>query len=764
MPLEASNTRSVKEFFFLVEITMLKPMKTITYTLAALFGLGALQANAATQFPRIMWDANPASEAVIGFSAKGISFDQYILYGLSTDESTWTRAEPDRQVDFVTLLGYIRNYFVRLEGLPANSEVFFRICDHDGCGDPLYFRTAPAADDAQSPSVVVAGGDTRTGWTNRQKGNALIAKIRPLFVMHGGDFTNLNTSAEMSGFLLDWELSFSHDTIDGKDYRRIYPLIPTHGNHEDGDYRTLCKIFGVDPNKDGNCDDLDTFGAFNVSKLLRVYTLNSQFKNSGYAAKAELMNQWLYQDLADNAGSVKWRIAQYHKPMFPHYTGKATNQELFNWWAQAFYDHRMNLVVESDTHINKLTKAIVPSGDNFTSSEAGTVYVGEGSWGAPARSANAPKSWTIDLASIQQFKVIQVTPEKMVVRTAQFDETAEALTREQRSADPLALPDGINWWSANPIGDTVNLIRDDKGLSVIENFIVGDGQQISLAASDDTFISSNKADQNLNGASEGLLVDNFDAEYGEMITLLKFDLNNLPSCIDPTAATLSLDITNDSPATFHIYSASQDWQEDSATWNSVGGAAIKGDFLAEIRPGDTGDLTVDLTSSGILDSWLNGGNFGLVIAGTGGCASVLCNGFDIHSKETGNSPVFKVSYNQQQTCTTDGTVEAAPAALESKAFKKDDGEKTVFRFTLDSNLSDAELHSLTIASSGELDETKDISLVRLYQDVNNDGIADTTEMVGLKNYTSVNGELTFEFDTPIALSQGTNGFIVTYEF
>lgn len=741
---------------------MFKLLKTITYGLVAIFVLGAFNANAATQFPRVVWDTDPATQAVIGFSALGISFDQYVMFGYSTDESAWTRVEPNQQRDFVTFLGYIRNYFVRLQGLLPDSDVFFRICDQDGCGDRLYFRTAPVSDDKESPYVVVAGGDTRTGWTNRQKGNALVAKIRPLFVMHGGDFTNLNTSAEISGFLLDWQLSFSHDTINGIDYQRIYPLIPTHGNHEDGNYRTLCIIFGVDPNNDGKCDEMDTFSAFNVSGLLRVYTLNSQFKNSGYAQQAEAMNQWLYQDLENNRLAAMWRIAQYHKPMFPHYSGKSTNTELFNWWAQAFYDHSMNLVVESDTHINKLTQAIVPSGNDFTTSEAGTVYVGEGSWGAPARSANAPKDWTIDLASIQQFKVIQVTPQQLVVRTAQFDETAETLTREQRNADPLALPEGINWWAANPIGETVRLVQDNKGLSVIENFAVGDGQEISLAASDDTFISSKKADENLNGDSDGLLVDAHDGTYGEMITLMKFD--NLPSCIDPTSARLSFEVTNDSPSTFHLYSASKDWQESTVTWNAVNGHEIKGSFLAEIEPASTGELEVDLTDSGLLEHWQNNGNFGLVIAATGGCSGFLCNGFDIHAKETGNGPVLKVTYDQQQACVTDGTVEAASAALSSKTFDSGKGEEVVFRFTLNSSLSDAQLYGLTIDSDGELDENQDIGTVRIYQDLNDNGIAEVGELIPLENFSQVDSEMTFDFASPLALSHGSNGFLVTYEF
>ncbi|WP_346469157.1 metallophosphoesterase [Pseudoalteromonas phenolica] len=124
--------------------------------------------------------------------------------------------------------------------------------------------------------MAIAGGDTRTGWTNRQNGNKLVAKIRPLFIMHGGDYTNANTASEMSSYLNDWQLTFSADSIDGLNYKRIYPFVATHGNHEDDNYKTLCQVFGVDYDINNVCDAKDTYGAFNVSPLLRVYTLNSQ--------------------------------------------------------------------------------------------------------------------------------------------------------------------------------------------------------------------------------------------------------------------------------------------------------------------------------------------------------------------------------------------------------------------------------------------------------------------------------------------------------
>src|SRR5690606_40999084 len=89
-------------------------------------------------------------------------------------------------------------------------------------------------------------------------------------------------------------------------------------------------------------------------------------------------------------------------------------------------------------YINKVTRAVRPGDNTFeVTTSGGTVYVGEGSWGAPARSANNPRPWTIDLASIQQFKVITVSKKNVEVRTAQFDETASTLSLTDRNKDEI---------------------------------------------------------------------------------------------------------------------------------------------------------------------------------------------------------------------------------------------------------------------------------------------------------------------------------------
>ncbi|CAM4150967.1 pre-peptidase C-terminal domain-containing protein [Pseudoalteromonas byunsanensis] len=420
-------------------------------------------AQAGSQYHRLIWDHSPKSQATIGFTPSGGS-NHHVKYGTSTDEQNWTVQPVSASRTFD---GSLESQFVTLKNLSANTNIYYRVCDTQGCSEAFWFKTAPADNQA---FTAIAGGDTRTGWTTRRQGNQLIAKIRPLFIMHGGDYTNANSVSEMKEYLQDWQLTFSDDIIDGINYRRIYPFVATHGNHEDDNYRTLCQVFGVDYNQDGECTSSDTYGAFNVGTLLRVYTLNSQYKNSGWSSYASAMNDWLAQDLSSQGSTAKWRSTQYHKPMYPHYSGKSDNTILHTWWADAFYNHAMNLVVESDTHINKLTQALQPTNNGFNATTSGgTVYVGEGSWGAPARSANDPKSWTIDLASIQQFKVLSVSSESLLVRTAQFDASADTLTRAQRAADPLALPTNVNWWHANEIGEVLTLKQATNKLSVIDN-------------------------------------------------------------------------------------------------------------------------------------------------------------------------------------------------------------------------------------------------------------------------------------------------------
>lgn len=608
-------------------------LKRIAVSAGASMLFASLSSQAATTHHRLVWDNNPATSAVIGFSPSGTSNSPYVQYGYSTDESQWSSQGVSNTQTFA---GSLTSHFVRLDGLNSDSAVYYRVCDQDGCGQRFWFKTAPTDN---SSFIAVAGGDTRTGWDTRRDGNTLISKIRPLFIMHGGDFTDANSASQMNQYLTDWALTFSSDTINGMSYKRIYPFIPTHGNHEDNDYRTLCRVFGADFDQDGSCTNSDTYGAFNVSPLLRVYTLNSQYKNSGWSSYASAMNNWLASDIASFGSSATWRFAQYHKPMFPHYTGKSENQILHDWWADTFYDYSMNLVVESDTHITKLTTTVEPSGSGFVSTtNGGTVYVGEGSWGAPARSANDAKSWTIDMASIQQFKVLTVTPTELSVRTAQFDAGASTLTLSQRANDPTLLPANVNWWHATGFGETVTITQDANSRSIIGSGGGGSGSVIN--ASEDTFIASGQSTNNFEGSAEQLLADGSDATYGEMMTLARFDVSSIAACEVVTSASLKLNVFNPSPGTYGVYeAANSSWSAGTVTWSSAGGSAIKSTQLATFDPATTGLYTIAFGASGInaVNSWIQGANNGIVIASTG-----TLDGIDMTAIEGGTGPALEL--------------------------------------------------------------------------------------------------------------------------
>lgn len=733
--------------------------------IVAIFSLGLMTAStmAGTKQHRLSWDSDPAHSAVIGFSPSGKSINPYVRYGYSTDEETWTT----QSYTYSHLFQFtLKSFFVRLTGLTPNSPVYYRVCDQDGCGDRFWFRTAPVDD---SPYVVVAGGDTRSGWENRRRGNRLVAKVRPLFIMHGGDYSLLNTMADMRTFLTDWQLTFSNDIIDGIEYKRIYPFIPTHGNHEDNDYYTLCIVFGVDYNQDGKCNSLDTFGGFNISPLLRVYTLNSQFNSGGQAPRIVTMNEWLVDDLATNQNAAVWRFAQYHKPMFPHYSGKSNNLRLFDWWSDAFYQYGMNLVVESDTHINKVTRPVKPVVNNGERDfevveDGGIVFVGEGSWGAPARSANQPKDWTIDLASVQQFKVIQVKPDELIVRTALFDETAQALTPEQRSEDPIALPADVNWWLANELGDHMRLTKAANNLSLLnqeENPNNTDGTiYASMIASSDASISKTQPDLNLPQAEDHrLIADTNNKDYGRIYSLVKFDLSALPSCINSHDVRLQMGVTDRSTARYRIYAATQDWQEDTVTWNSVGGDAIKGELIGSFVPNKNGIKEVDLSQSGIVEKWLADGNFGLVIVPTRSSGELV-----FHSKETGDSAVLKLTYDDSLACVAPNIVEANTiAAPATRSFNRGSGEKVVLNFALANESESHELSEISIKAAGDLDETT-LGEIGLYADSNNNGQPEASEKISSGSFQTDNGEIVFTLEQPYAMSVGDNNFLITYQF
>jgi len=142
---------------------------------------------------RAMWRDDPATTMVIGWDQ--VSGEAPVLYydqkphGKRAEAYAYSR-RPDRVVRFRGM----NNHFVRLTGLQPDTEYHFIVVDSEGSTRRMSIRTTPAHGGERLS--IVAGGDSRNHRHARRMANLLVAKLRPHFVMFGGDFTGGDTAYE----------------------------------------------------------------------------------------------------------------------------------------------------------------------------------------------------------------------------------------------------------------------------------------------------------------------------------------------------------------------------------------------------------------------------------------------------------------------------------------------------------------------------------------------------------------------------------------
>jgi len=375
---------------------------------------------------RCMWRSDPSTSMVIGWnqisgSSPEVCFGE--IDGGSDTNFYPTCAQPSRAIRFKGMY----NYFARLENLSPNTEYFFVIVDSEGTSRRYSFKTTPATPD--QPLSIIAGGDSRNYRNSRQRANQMVSKLRPDFVMFGGDMTGGDSEREWKEWMDDWQLTITEDG-------HMTPIVATRGNHEYSN-QTIADLFDV-PSR--SIYYKLTFGG----NLLEVYTLNSLIASGGN------QKTWLRENL-ENSNYITWKMAQYHYAIRPH-TGRKTerNDQLSNW-AKYFYQYKMNLVVESDAHCVKTTWPVRPSNESgsdegfIRDDENGTVYVGEGCWGAPLRKNNDDKNWTRNSGSFNQFKWIFVDANHIEVRTVKTDNAA--MVASVIPYDRFSEPAGIDIWN-----------------------------------------------------------------------------------------------------------------------------------------------------------------------------------------------------------------------------------------------------------------------------------------------------------------------------
>ena len=393
---------------------------------------------AATGRYRLIWQDDPSTTMIIGWDQLSGSGGKVFFDVVNHGEFPTKFAFSKNPANVIQAKG-MSNHFVGLAGLRPNTVYYFVVADSEGSSPVFSFRTAPNNGERLS---IVAGSDSRNHRTARVDANKMVSKLRPHVVLFGGDFTENDSDVQWKQWFDDWQSTVSKDG-------RMYPLIVARGNHEYSN-KTLIQLFDV-KYKGINY-------ALNIGgDLLRVYTLNSMVASGGE------QRSWLQRDLAANP-HITWKIAQYHLSTRPHCSKKGENNDQWGNWSKLFYEYGVDLVVESDAHTVKSTYPLKPSTEEgseegFIRDDAkGTVYIGEGCWGAPLRRSDDPKKWTRASGSFNSFHLIFVDQNKMEIRFVKTD-GADAVA-EVNPNNIFVMPRGINIWNP-PTGDVIYIEKQD---------------------------------------------------------------------------------------------------------------------------------------------------------------------------------------------------------------------------------------------------------------------------------------------------------------
>ncbi|MCX7862399.1 MAG: metallophosphoesterase [Bacteroidales bacterium] len=406
---------------------------------------------AGTKYYRASFRDDPSTTIVIGWCDDGTSTNAKVYYGTTDYGTNYTQYPFNKSVDRTVNHRGMNNRFVRLTNLQPNTYYYFVIKDDQGVSQRMIFKTLP--NDPNVPIMFISGGDTRTGVPlvefetsecrpRRQRGNQLVAKIRPDFVAFSGDYVLTTTvNSQWEDWFADWQLTLGT-------HKLLIPIVPVFGNHE----------LAEDVEKFFDIPNINAYYAFNFGgKLFRLYNLNSEIE-----CDASQLN-WFTNDLqmySTPANEPYWKMVQYHIPLVPHgeYSPMST---LISCWAPLFQQYKVKLAMEGHTHVQKVTWPIIPSSatgsDNgfIRNDTLGTVFYGEGCWGAPLRnlytyySPSQAFKWTRNQGKFTGFGVVTVTKQKITIQVVKFHDASDVANVQQvaLTAPPATLPTGLVFWT-----------------------------------------------------------------------------------------------------------------------------------------------------------------------------------------------------------------------------------------------------------------------------------------------------------------------------
>ena len=105
----------------------------------------------------------------------------------------------------------------------------------------------------------------------------------------------------------------------------------------------------------------------------------------------------------------------------------------------------------------------------------------------------------------------------------------------------------------------------------------------------------------------------------------------------------------------------------------------------------------------------------------------------------------------------------AMTELSSTAFEEGDGDSVVLAFTVQADVTDAQINGLTLSATGDLNDAEEVGAVKVFVDVSGDSVADSSELVAEGIYTTDNGSVTFIFNEALPITTEASQVLITYE-
>lgn len=294
------------------------------------------------------------------------------LKGLNT-KTTPTSHTPIENTPF-----YVTRF--SLTKLTPDTTYFFNYSDETHApSKEQFFHTLP---DSNKTVEFVQGGDMSTN-SELQKVSLNAITNDTMALLIGGDIAYADGDTKNHGRWTKW-FTLMNNTMKTPDGRLI-PLIVAVGNHEVNS-KTSTNPFTRAPFYTNLF-----FQNKEISYFKRSLGPNNMIfvLDTGHLAKHDgLQKNWLENELYSS--EEKNKFALYHVPLYPSF--RSYNEYLSEKgrkeWLPLFDKYELLAAFENHDHVLKRTHMLK---NNKKVSSQGTVYVGDGCWGASVRSAN--KQW-----------------------------------------------------------------------------------------------------------------------------------------------------------------------------------------------------------------------------------------------------------------------------------------------------------------------------------------------------------------------------------